>query len=87
MPEITFTRVGDCFLPEIKLSDPPEAPPLGKYARMHRAYLREHRPVVYNELLLTERLYPLLREIDQTASERSARGVPEEIILAELVYA
>ena len=85
---ITYTRVGDYLIPDITLSEPPPelTEPLGRYGRMHRAFLREHRPILYTELLLTERLFPLLREIDEAANERRARGVPEEIILAELVY-
>jgi len=53
---------------------------------MHRAHLREHRPALYAELLLTERLYPLLREIDEAAHNRRQAGMPESAILSELVY-
>lgn len=86
--EITYTRVGDYLIPDIVLSDPlPElAEGLGRYGRMHKAYLREHRPILYNRLLLSERLYPLCREIDKTANERHNRGVSEEVILNELIY-
>ena len=35
MNELTYTRIGDYWLPDIKLSDPPDAPPLGKYGMMH----------------------------------------------------
>lgn len=86
MSEITYTCIGDYHLPNIKLSDPPDAPPPGRYGLMHKAYLREHRPILYSELLLSEKLYPLCREIDETAQERLRRGVPEEIILYELIY-
>jgi len=91
MNEISFTRVGDYFLPDITLNDPPQklTKPLGKYGRMHKAYLREHRPILYNQLLLSERLYPLCREIDDAAAHRLAtildHEVAHEIILAELV--
>ena len=86
--EISYTLVGDYFLPNIALSTPPPelVEPLGKYGRMHRAYLKEHRPLFYNTLLLKEQLWPLLWDVDETANERRARGVPEEVILAELVY-
>ena len=88
--EITYSRVGDYLLPDIKLSDLPDAPPLGRYGRMHKAYLREHRPILYSQLLLSERLYPLCREIDEAAATRLAaipdRDIAHEIILAELVY-
>ena len=87
--EITYSRAGEYFLPDIKLSDPPDAPPLGRYGRMHKAYLREHRPILYSQLLLSERLYPLCREIDEAAATRLAtipdREIAHEIILSELV--
>ena len=90
MQSISYSRIGDYLLPDIKLSDPPEAPPLGRYGMMHKAYLREHRPVQYSQLLLSERLYPLCREVDEAASTRLAmipdRETAHEIILSELVY-
>jgi hypothetical protein len=88
--EITYSSAGEFLLPDIKLSDPPEAPPLGRYGRMHKAYLREHRPLLYSQLLLSERLYPLCREVDEAAATRLAtipdREIAHEIILSELVY-
>jgi len=88
--EITYTQVSDYLLPNIYLSDPPDAPPLGKYGMMHKAFLKEHKPILYNQLLLSEQLYPLLREIDEAAATR-LRAIPDrevahEIILSELVY-
>jgi len=91
MSEISYTRVGDYLLPNITLSDPPPelTKPLSKYGRMHKAYIREHRPILYNQLLLSERLYPLCREIDEAAAKRLAtipdRETAHEIILAELI--
>jgi len=89
--EISYTLAGDYYLPNIMLSDPPEAPPLGKYGMMHKAYLKEHKPILYNQLLLSERLYPLCREIDEAAAVRfntiPDREAAHEIVLSELVYA
>ena len=88
--EITYTQVRDYFLPNLVLSDPPDAPPLGKYGMMHKEYLREHKPMLYSSLLLSERLYPLCREVDSAARHRLAaitdRADAHEIILSELVY-
>ena len=88
--EITYTQVSDYLLPNICLSDPPDSPPLGKYGMMHKAFLKEHKPILYNQLLLSEQLYPLLREIDEAAATRLRtipdREVAHEIILSELVY-
>jgi hypothetical protein len=67
------------------LSDPPDAPPLGLYGELHKRYLREHRLVLYSQLLLSERLYPLCREIDEAAANRHAIEVSESDILSELV--
>jgi hypothetical protein len=88
--ELTYTWRGDYQIPDIVLSDPPNAPPLGRYGRLHRDYLREHRPILYNKLLLTERLYPLCREVDEAAQTRlntiADYELVHEIILVELVY-
>jgi hypothetical protein len=87
---ITYTLVGDYFLPNIVLSDPPTALPLGRYGMTHKAYLREHRSILYNQLLLSESLYPLCREVDEAAATRLAiipdTETAHEIILSELVY-
>ena len=92
--KITYTQVGDYLLPNIILNEPPEeiTPPLGRYAHLHKEFLQEHRPILYNQLLLTEKLYPLLREVDESARRRlrkvneADRPIIEEGILAELVY-
>ena len=88
--EITYTPVGDYFLPNITLSDPPDAPPLGRYGMMYKKYLREEKPALYASLLLSERLYPLCRSVDQAAAHRLTtiknREIAHEIILSELVY-
>jgi hypothetical protein len=37
---------------------------------MRRSFLKEHRAITYNRLLLTERLFPHLRGVQQAAHER-----------------
>jgi hypothetical protein len=89
--ELTYRLVGDYLLPNIALSEPPDAPPLGHYGMLHTAYLRREKPALYARLLLSERLYPLCREIDEAARTRLAvigdAEIAHEVILAELVYA
>ena len=55
---------------------------------MRKQYLDKHRPIFYNNLILTGRLYPHLLEIDRAARERmdamlplmmEAAGVTEEL--------
>lgn len=66
---LTYTRNGDYLIPDLSLSEQPEKP-LGKYGRMRKTYLKEHRPVLYSQLLLSEKLYPHLLETDETANRR-----------------
>lgn len=66
---LTYSRNGDYLIPDLKLTEQPETP-LGKYGRMRKTYLKEHRPILYNQLLMSEKLYPHLLEIDQTANSR-----------------
>ena len=73
---LTYTRNGDYLIPDLSLSEQPEKP-LGKYGRMRKAYLKEHRPLIYNQLLLTEKLYPHLLEIDETANSRLEQMMPQ----------
>ena len=86
--ELNYSLAGDYLLPDIKLSDPPPdlVKPLGRYGQLRQRHLQEHRTIFYSTLLLSERLYPHLRDVDDTARERRRRGVSEEIILAELIY-
>ena len=75
MNELTYTRSGDYWIPNLSLSQQ-EPQPLGKYGRMRKAYLQEHRPVLWNSLILSEKLYPHLREIDETANSRLEQMMP-----------
>ena len=91
MNELTYTRVGDYYIPNLKLAEQPDKP-IGKYGRMRQRYLKEYRPALYSRLLLTEKLYPHLLEIDEAANERmdilmpqlmKAAGVTEELKAAD----
>ena len=73
---LTYTMNGDYQIPDLKLTEQPKKP-LGKYGRMRKAYLKEHRPLIYNQLLLTEKLYPHLIEIDETANSRLEQRMPQ----------
>ena len=83
--EINYIPVGDYLLPAIKLSDPLDTPPLGLYGELHKRHLREHRPILYSQLLLSEKLYPLCREIDEAARSRRNLGMEHGEIVRELV--
>ena len=73
---MNYIQNGDYPIPDLKLSEQPEKP-LGKYGRMRKAYLKEHRPILYNQLLMSEKLYPHLLEIDETAQSRLEQLMPQ----------
>ena len=65
----TYRQVGDYFIPNITLPDDGEYQ-IGKYGRMRRSYLKEHRPVLYANFLTSGTLHRHLAEIDHTCNER-----------------
>ena len=58
--ELTYTQCGDYLIPNLVLADTKEYH-IGKYGRLRRAYLKEHRPILYTDLIVTEKLLPHLR--------------------------
>ena len=72
---LNYTKIGDYQLPNLTLNQPKT--PLGKYGRMRRNYLKEHRPVLYNSMLLNGTLYPHLTELEQTAESRMQQMMTE----------
>ena len=66
---ITYRLAGDVYLPLIAVSDNPTKP-LGKWGRMRRTYLKEHRSGTYTEMLLTGTLMQHLSEIEETVERR-----------------
>ncbi len=75
MNELNYRISGDYLIPDLTLSEQ-EAKPLGKYGRMRKKYLQEHRPVLWHQMILNETLYPHLREIDATACSRLEQMLP-----------
>ena len=47
----------------------PETPPLGIWGRRRHRYLKEHRPVIYNTMLLSDKLFSHLADVDQQAKD------------------
>ena len=70
MNEITYRQEGDYLIPNIGLPETTDHTPLGMYGRMRREYLKEHRPILWDRMILQGTLFPHLREIQQTATLR-----------------
>jgi hypothetical protein len=83
---IDYIEVGDYLLPNLVLSERKgEHAPIGRYGAMRRAFLKEHRPIEYSRLLLSEQLFPHLRTVDEVADERRKNGCSESVIIREIV--
>ena len=65
----TYRQVGDYFIPSITLPDDGEYQ-IGKYGRMRRSYLQEHRKILYTNYVMEGMLFKHLAEIDQACNER-----------------
>ncbi len=67
--KLTYRKCGDYYIPNLTLRDSKEYS-IGKYGWMRRTYLEKHRPFLYHELLVTERLMAHLEEIDTACREQ-----------------
>lgn len=65
---MNYVLVGDYYIPDLKL--PHEERPIGKYGRMHREYLKEHNPMMFNDLVLEGQFWTYLADLNEQAQER-----------------
>ena len=86
-----YELIGDYYIPVLTLSSE-EQRPIGKWGRMHRDYLKEHRPILFNDLILSGRLWTYLADLNEQAKERlsliieqmkASEGVTEELKAAD----
>ncbi|MBQ2724661.1 MAG: TnpV protein [Clostridia bacterium] len=74
--ELTYTKVGDYNLPNLTLQNL-QTQKLGRYGRMRRDYLKNHRPILWGRLILSEKLFSHLTEIEETANRRMEQMMNE----------
>ena len=63
-----YELVGDYYFPCLAVPAEEEQP-VGVWGQRHKRYLKEHRPALYNALLLSGKLDGYLADIDQQAQE------------------
>lgn len=66
--EITYSKYGDYYLPDLVLSKE-EPATYGRFGRIRLKYLKEHRRVLYINLLTSDELTQHLNEVDRQARE------------------
>ena len=71
---ITYTQNGDYLIPNIVIR---KTKPLGHHGRLRKAYLEMRRPILFNELVLSDKLFEHCAEIDEAARNRMELIVPE----------
>ena len=86
-----YELIGAYYVPVLTLSSE-EQRPIGKWGRMHRDYLKEHRPILFNDLVLNGQLWPYLADLNEQTQERlsliveqmkKAEGVTEDLKAAD----
>ena len=82
-----YELVGDYYIPLLSLPAKQQRP-IGKWGRMRRNFLMEHRPLLYNALLFSGRLWTHLADLNEQAQEhlsliieamKMSEGVTEEL--------
>ena len=88
---LCYELIGDYYIPVLTLSSD-EQRPIGKWGRMHRDYIKEHRPILFNDLVLSGQLWTYLADLNEQAQERlsllieqmkASEGVTEELKAAD----
>ena len=86
-----YELIGDYYIPALTLPSE-EQRPIGKWGRMHREYLREHCPILLNDLILSGQLWTYLADLNEQAQRRlqsiirqmqEAESVTEEMKAAD----
>ena len=82
-----YELIGDYYIPVLTLSSE-EQRPIGKWGRMHRDYIKEHRPILFNDLVLGGQLWTYLADLNEQAQKRlslivdqmkATEGMTEEV--------
>ena len=66
---LDYVLVGDYYIPIIELSEDNDRP-IGKWGRMHKAYLEETNPLLLDHLILTGKLHTYLADLNKQAQDR-----------------
>ena len=73
----TYTRVGDYYLPNLKLPEEEKQANIGVWGMRHKRFLRENHRVLYANLMTSGKLVAYLDDIEQQATAMFLRLVKE----------
>ena len=73
----TYVRQGDYLLPCLFLPAEKENKPIGVWGQRHLRYLKQHRKVLYTNLLTSGKLNSYLADIDKQAEDMFLRLIKQ----------
>ena len=73
----TYTRVGDYYLPNLKLPEEEKQANIGVWGMRHKRFLKENHRVLYANLMTSGKLVAYLDDIEQQATSMFLRLVKE----------
>ena len=73
----TYTRVGDYYLPNLKLPEEEKQANIGVWGMRHKRFLKENHRVLYANLMTSGKLVAYLDDIEQQATAIFLRLVKE----------
>lgn len=88
--KLEYIRNGDYYIPNLTIQK--EERSIGKWGRMHREFLREHHPIRFSQLVLSDILFTYLADLNEQAQQRmetlitqmqATDGVTEDIKTAD----
>ena len=91
--EISYSRSGDYLIPNIAMDSQSQGN-IGKFGRLRKQFLKEHRPARYQYLLMTGELTAHLNRVDQETREQvetlvkqmvGKQGVTEQLKMQDLM--
>ena len=74
---ISYTLHGDYYLPDLALSDEETGVEIGVWGQRHLRYIKQHRKVLYLNLLTSGKLNGHLADIDKQAEEMYSQQVKQ----------
>ena len=73
----TYTRVGDYYLPDLKLPEEEKQANIGVWGMRHKRFLKENHRVLYANLMTSGKLVAYLDDIERQATAMFLRLVKE----------
>ena len=74
--KLEYIRSGDYYIPNLTIQK--EKRSIGKWGRMHREFLREHHPIQFSQMVLSDTLFTYLADLNEQTQQRM------EILIAQM---